>query len=1134
MTPEITLITKRGAYPTLSKRIFLDEAGALRSDGSQCRMVEGVATRAFAASARDLAGHIAACGPDQAIALGTLKPGLASPATIVTRQNLPLNPGAIARSRDSIDYLPGTPAWMLLDFDAKGMPIEVKARIEALGGVWSALTTVAPALQGAARVSRASTSSGLFHEDTGEQIAGAGGFHFYVQVKDGGDVHRFLHVLHDLCWRHGLGWHVIGRSGKLLERSLVDCTVGYGERLCFEGPPVIDPPLKQDTSKREPAVADGQAIETAVILTKLTEYQQHLVREAKAVSADKLGSAATEIRERYDRALVDKMATKPDVTAPSAQRQVKARHRSILLPDVELDFDDLGVKTVATVLADPDTFVGETLADPLEGIDYGRCKAKVMRAHDGALVIHSFAHGGGLYHLRHDAQSAATALAEAEAKATPASVVDEAMAILAISELEPDELAGFASIVANAADIPVSAVKARVAKQQRERARAQRQADLHAEADGRIVRLRPEPDGELTPTVTFVDELLASDCSEEPPMRDASGELVEVRVQEPWALHELNSDATNNTASDGGDVMKAPAEPGLVRLTSAAVNMVIERYVRWLIVKKNKDYFGQLPNSHIDALMQLSPSLLPVARAINTAPLISKSGALIEGAGLDRKTGLVHRIDPLLRACLPERTPSEQDVRDALTFLLHDWLIDVALDDVGKCQAIMLAMTLIQRTLLTERPAFFVVAPQRGGGKTTLVIMITLAALGRRAAAAAWSNTSEERKKALFSYLRQGVACLAWDNIPRGTTITCSHIEAALTAAEISDRVLGVSRVETVPSTTVQIFTGNAIAPRGDMASRSLMLALSVDRPDPENRSFVHPDPLAWTGAHRREIVRAFYVLLMAGALNRPPNQEAKTRFKGWWALVGWPMEYAAGLLGINVDCTELMRAGEAGDEEAAATSAALTILHEIWPEHSFTAKDVVKIIEAKDIKWADPAAVDEAAKVRAEALADALGDLDGRRLDRPTAHRIGKLFQKRLVGRPAVIGTDQIATLRRTKAHQENTYQVESLRPAKAIPTIPAFPGSSIRKWWGRGMWGKRESFRRIVERTSMSAFAPWTLPALPARGPLDGKDLVLSSDSAPPTNVLDMLTPHKLSIVALLVRRPVALIPSACNGRS
>ena len=201
--------------------------------------------------------------------------------------------------------------------------------------------------------------------------------------------------------------------------------------------------------------------------------------------------------------------------------------------------------------------------------------------------------------------------------------------------------------------------------------------------------------------------------------------------------------------------------------------------------------------------------------------------------------------------------------------------------------------------------------------------------------------------------------------------------------------------------------------------------------------------------------MRALYTLLMAGAVNRPQNQEAKTRFKGWWTLVGWPMEYAASLLGINVDCTELMRAGEAGDEEAAATSAALTILFEVFAAEKFTAKDVIKIIEAKDIKWADPAAVDEAAKAQAEALADALSELDGRRLD-PTTHKIGKLFQKRLVGRPALIADEQIATLRRTKGHQENTYQVEVSTLGKSNPHNPHIPRATDQEVVGSGNVGK------------------------------------------------------------------------------
>ena len=70
------------------------------------------------------------------------------------------------------------------------------------------------------------------------------------------------------------------------------------------------------------------------------------------------------------------------------------------------EFDHLGIVPVASVLTEPEHYVGETLADPLEGAAYGRAKAKVMKANDGGLLIHSFAHGRGLYQLRHDARSA--------------------------------------------------------------------------------------------------------------------------------------------------------------------------------------------------------------------------------------------------------------------------------------------------------------------------------------------------------------------------------------------------------------------------------------------------------------------------------------------------------------------------------------------------------------------------------------------------------------------------------------------------------------------------------------------------------------------------------------------------------
>ena len=146
MNPEITLIKKSSPNPIISKRIFLDEQGKVCSDGSQCFMAHGSATRAAAETAADLAKHIIACGADQAIALGALRADVPDPAQITTSAKLKDNPGAITRSRDFIDYCPGAPAWTLIDFDTKGMPANVATSIEAAGGMWNDPLTVAQGL----------------------------------------------------------------------------------------------------------------------------------------------------------------------------------------------------------------------------------------------------------------------------------------------------------------------------------------------------------------------------------------------------------------------------------------------------------------------------------------------------------------------------------------------------------------------------------------------------------------------------------------------------------------------------------------------------------------------------------------------------------------------------------------------------------------------------------------------------------------------------------------------------------------------------------------------------------------------------------------------------------------------------
>jgi hypothetical protein len=82
---------------------------------------------------------------------------------------------------------------------------------------------------------------------------------------------------------------------------------------------------------------------------------------------------------------------------------------------------------------------------------------------------------------------------------------------------------------------------------------------------------------------------------------------------------------------------------------------------------------------------------------------------------------------------------------------------------------------------------------------------------------------------------------------------------------------------------------------------------------------------------------------------------------------------------------------------------------------------------QSPENSWGSSSKSDDADKTRSENLVAALSELLGKQFDRPSARSVGKLFQKRLVGRPTWIKDGQtIATLRRFAGHGENTYRVE------------------------------------------------------------------------------------------------------------
>jgi hypothetical protein len=78
---------------------------------------------------------------------------------------------------------------------------------------------------------------------------------------------------------------------------------------------------------------------------------------------------------------------------------------------------------------------------------------------------------------------------------------------------------------------------------------------------------------------------------------------------------------------------------------------------------------------------------LPRVHAVNTAPLVAENGALIDGIGLDRSSGLLHHIEPAVRDCLPRDEITAEMVREAVTWLCDEWLVDVLTNRTGKLKS---------------------------------------------------------------------------------------------------------------------------------------------------------------------------------------------------------------------------------------------------------------------------------------------------------------------------------------------------------------------------------------------------------------------------------------------------------------
>lgn len=349
-------------------------------------------------------------------------------------------------------------------------------------------------------------------------------------------------------------------------------------------------------------------------------------------------------------------------------------------------------------------------------------------------------------------------------------------------------------------------------------------------------------------------------------------------------------------------------------------------------------------------LLALPAIHLPPLTGIVACPTFTADGSLIVADGYDRTSGLWHHRTLHDLPAIPEH-PTRDEItaaRDAFTDIIADFPF---VDDASRANAIALMLLPFIRPLIDgPTPLHAADAPTPGTGKGLLVQACLWPALGYSLDIRSGARDPDEWRKRITSELVAGKPVIGFDNAT--TRLDSEHLAAALTATLWTDRVLGQTRVVTIPNRSVWVCTGNNLALSKELARRVVWIRLDAKIEAPEQRTgFRYPNLVAHVRGHRAALVAAALTLCRAWlATGRPVGRQVMGAFESYAGVLGGILD-VAGATGFLANADELRRQADT------ETSEWRGFVHAWWD------------------RWQD-------AWVGVSALAELLWESDGKRTD--------------------------------------------------------------------------------------------------------------------------------------------------------
>lgn len=295
---------------------------------------------------------------------------------------------------------------------------------------------------------------------------------------------------------------------------------------------------------------------------------------------------------------------------------------------------------------------------------------------------------------------------------------------------------------------------------------------------------------------------------------------------------------------------------------------------------------------------------IPILEDTATVPILTPDRELLYTGGYHPRQRLFLQLDSLKGMKPVPVEPTEQDVKEALSLICDDLLIDFRFQNQSDLANTvgMLLHPILRRSFVGSTPFFLISAPVNKAAKTLLAQTVGVIVSGRPTEISSFPGSESERRKTATAALDSGTPVIIFDNV-NGDQILDSDVLAGVTTGDRwADRRLGHTERLNLRNLSLWILTSVQPNVSYQLWRRRIPVRLKspVSKSVYGTETYRHPRLLEWALENRSRIIRALLILVQSWISAGRPEYKGHTiqSFEGWSETLGGILHHA-GLRGF-------------------------------------------------------------------------------------------------------------------------------------------------------------------------------------------------------------------------------------------